>query len=231
MKHPGSTATIVLICLFAALSVHAQQTYVNKGYEKGMMNGIYKTGNWQYFDSAGTLDMEIDYDKGVLTYLRRDTSEYVIFENGRWVTSRLEIPPRYIGSWVEYYDILNESLDYPAQARYRDVVGKVYIIFEVDTSGKAVNFEPVNDIGCECAYECMRVLQLVPNYWLVAAKNGVKYRSRFLFSCEFGIIMDGKRITEKSRRSRKRKQDILALPPARQLNGISYIIRKGYNPE
>ena len=231
MKQPLRAAFCVLICLLADIFVHAQETYVNKGYEKGTMNGIYKTGSWQYYDSAGILDMEIDYDKGILTYLRRDTSEYVIFNNGEWVNSRLEIPPRFIGSWVEFYDILNKSLDYPAQARYRDVVGKVYISFEVDTSGKAVNFEPVNDIGCECAYECMRVLRLVPNYWLVASKDGVKYRSRFLISCEFGIIMDGKRISEKSNRSRKRKQDRLTFPLARQLSGVSYIIRKGYNPE
>ncbi len=231
MNKTGSAAFFVLTFLLTSLSVDAQETYVNKGYEKGMMNGIYKTGSWQYYDSSGTLDMEIDYDKGVLTYLRRDTSEYIIFKNGEWVSSRLDIPPRFIGSWVEFYDILNKSLDYPAQARYRDVVGKVYITFEVDTTGKAVNFKAVNDIGCECAYECMRVLRLVPNYWLVAAKDGVKYRSRFLISCEFGIIMDGKRISEKSNRSRKRKQDRFVLPMARKLSGISYIIRKGYNPE
>jgi hypothetical protein len=231
MKRPGSTALLAALIIFPFMVAHAQRTAVNKGYEKGEMEGIYKVGTWQYFDSTGTLDLEVDYDRGMLNYLQPDSSEYVLYLDGEWVRTSVDIPPRYIGSWVEFYDILNNSLDYPMQARYRDVVGKVYISFEVDTTGRMVNMEPVNDIGCECAYECMRVLRLIPNYWLAASKDGKKYKSRFLISCEFGIILDGKRLQEKRRRSRKDRQDTLAMPLARKLEGIRYVIEKGYNPD
>ena len=220
-----------MFCFLPGFLVYGQTVNINKGYEKGAMEGIYKIGTWQYFDSTGNLELEIDYDNRILNYLERDTSAYVIFKDGQWTTSTLDIHPRYIGSWVEFYDILNSSLDYPMQARYRDVVGKVYITFEVDTTGQAINFETVNDIGCECAYECKRVLQLVPNYWLVAMKDGNKYKSRFIISCEFGIILDGKRLEERQRKNRKNKSGLPKMPLAKELDGISYVIKKGYNPK
>ncbi len=230
MKMPVLLLTAMPI-LFIALAVSAQKVSINNGYEKGVMDGEFKVGKWQYFDSTGTLDLEIDYDKGLMTYLQPDTTDYAIFRDGGWTFSTVDIPPRYIGSWVEFYDILNSNLDYPMQARYRDVVGKVFIAFEVDTLGHMVNLRPVNDIGCECAYECMRVLRLVPNYWLVASRGGVKYRSRFVISCEFGIILDGRRIEARKKKGRRDRQDSPALPLSRELPGISYVIKKGYNPE
>lgn len=195
------------------------------------MKGSYKVGTWQYYDSAGTLELEVDYTEKALKYLKPDTSDFVIFKDGQWVKSKVDIPPRFIGSTVNFYKILNENIDYPMQAWYRDVVGKVYICFEIDTMGRATNFQPVKDVGGECAWEFERVLHLTPNYWLVAEKDGKRYTSRFIISCEYKIIMDGKRIKERQPKNRKRKNDPLVLPLAKELPGISYTIKKGYNPE
>jgi len=222
---------IIIFYVLSFVAAFSQTSNINKGFEKGKISGDYKIGLWQYFDSTGTLELEIDYTKGKLIYLKRDTTDYVIFKNGKWVRSKVDIPPRFIGSTVGFYDILNTNVDYPMQARYRDVVGTVYILFEVDTNGRATNFEVLNSIGGECDYEFERVLHLIPNYWLVAEKDGKRYRSRFLISCEFGIIMDGKRLKKRNGRSRKHKIDTLVLPLARELDGISYIIKKGYNPK
>lgn len=224
-------AYIIIISFGSLVNVLGQTEQINKGYEKGLMDGIYKIGLWQYYDSAGMLELEVDYDQGVLTYLEIDTSDFVIFKDGEWVTSKVDIPPRHIGSSVEFYNILNDHVNYPAQARYRDVVGKVYVVFDVDTTGRATNYRAVNDIGCECAYEFERVLKLIPNYWLVAENDGKKYKSRFIISCEFGIILDGKRLKERKRRSRKKQKDTVDFPLAREMKGISYVIKKGYNPE
>ena len=43
--------------------------------------------------------------------------------------------------------------------------------------------------------------------------------------------MDGRKLKERTRRKRKNIDDTLVLPLARELDGISYIIKKGYNPE
>lgn len=221
----------MLLNLLFILPVIGQTTQVNNGYEKGNMQGGYKVGPWQYYDTAGVLELEVDYSNGMLTYLLRDTTEYVIYKDGEWIQSKLDIPPRYIGSTVAFYKILNENIDYPMQAWYRDVVGKVYIAFEVDTLGKATNFEVVKDIGCECGWEFERVLHLVPNYWLVAEKDGQRFRSRLLISCEFRIIMDGRPLKERTRKKRKDKTNSQKIPLARELPGISYTLKKGYNPE
>lgn len=211
--------------------VLAQTTHVNNGYEKGEMKGGYKIGNWHYYDSTGALELGVDYSKGTLTFLRPDTSQFVIFKDGEWILSKVDIPPKHIGSSVDFYKILNENVDYPVQAWYRDLVGKVYISFEIDTVGKATKFEVIKDIGGECAWEFERVLHLIPNFWLVAEKDGIRYPSRFLISCEFGIIMDGKPLKERTRKNRKKQTKTFKLPLAKELEGISYTIKKGFNPE
>lgn len=222
---------MLTLSLFMLQPATGQSTSVNNGYEKGLMHGAYKTGLWQYYDSLGVLELEVDYSEGVLTYLRRDTTDFVIFKDGHWVQSKVDIPPRFIGSTVGFYTILNENVDYPMQAWYRDLVGKVYISFEVDTLGKATNFTIINDIGGECGWEFERVLHLVPNYWLVAEKDGERYRSRFLISCDFRIIMDGKPLKGRKRKNRKNQAETIQLPLAKELPGISYTVKKGYNPE
>ncbi|MCF8404276.1 MAG: energy transducer TonB, partial [Bacteroidales bacterium] len=155
----------ILIFLGSFASVCAQGQLVNNGYEKGYVKNGFKSGLWQYYDSTGILELEIDYTSSTLKYIIPDTSEYIIFENGEWVKSKLDIPPRYIGSSKEFYNILKENVDYPMQARYRDIIGVVWISFEVDTSGKAGNYQIHNEIGGECGYEFLRVLKLIPNYW------------------------------------------------------------------
>ncbi|MCD4695937.1 MAG: energy transducer TonB [Bacteroidales bacterium] len=218
----------VLFCHSVFSISFAQETRINNGYEKGSYKGEYKIGIWQYYDSTGTLELEIDYTNAVLKYIQPDTSDYIIYKNGEWVNSKLDIPPVFIGSSVEFYDILNTNIDYPMQAWYRDLVGKVWISFEVDTTGRAKNYTVHNDIGGECAHEFLRVLKLIPNYWLVAEKDGKRFRSKLLIACEFGIIMDGKKLTK---RKKKRNKSSLTLPTAKKIDGINYTIKKGYNPK
>ncbi len=203
-----------------------QKVYVKNEYEKGILENGFKTGIWEYYDSLGILELSVDYSNATLVYIAPDTTDYVIFENNEWVKSKVDIPPRYIGSTVEFYKLLNDYIDYPAQARYRDVVGCVCVLFEIDTLGKSGNYEIVQDIGAECGDELIRVLKLVPNYWLVATKNGKIYKSRFIIHCDFGINLYGKKLEP---RISKRKKTInnQTIPMARDLDTISYTIEKG----
>jgi protein TonB len=203
-----------------------QNVFVKNEYEKGVLANGYKTGVWEYYDSLEVLELSIDYTNAKLVYLRPDTSDYVIYENYEWVKSKVDIPPKYIGSSVEFYKLLNEYIDYPAQARYRDVVGCVSVLFEVDTMGIAGNYEIVQDIGAECGDELVRVLKLLPNYWLVARKNGKAYKSRFIIHCDFGINLYGKKL-EPRERKRKKTTNNQVIPLARDLDTISYTIEKG----
>lgn len=221
--------TIILAGMPSLLLSQVEE--VNRGYEKGKVKGRYKIGVWEYYDSTGTLELGVDYSTQSLTFLKRDTTEYVINKDGQWIKSRLDIPPRFIGSYVDFYKILNEHVDYPMQAWYRDVVGDVIISFEIDTMGKATNYQTIKDIGGECAWEFTRVLKVVPNYWLVAEKDGQKYASRFIIRCNYRIIMDGRPLKEKIRKGKRHNKDTSQIPLARELPGISHTVKKGYNPE
>jgi hypothetical protein len=169
-----------VLVIVAGTPVCSQNGYVNRGYEEGELKNGFKTGPWQYYDSTGILELEVNYSTGQLLQLERDTSKYLIYKDGEWKWEQLDIHPRYLGSSVEFYNILYENVDYSVQAWYRDVVGTEWVLFEVDTNGKAVNFEKINEIGGECGDEFLRVVKLVPNYWLVAQKDGKKYRSHIL---------------------------------------------------
>jgi len=231
MRNLKKILTITTGLLFSSLLLFisysfGQNKYVSNDYEKGKIINGFKSGIWEYYDSFGILELSVDYSNAALIYIRPDTLDYVIFENNEWVKSKVDIPPRYIGSSVEFYKILNDHIEYPPQARSRDVVGCVSVLFEVDTMGIAGNYEIVHDIGAECGYELIRLLNLIPNYWLVARKNGKAYKSRFIIHCDFGINLYGKKLKP---RVRKRKKTInnQPIPIARELDTISYTVEKG----
>ncbi len=203
-----------------------QKEYVKNEYEKGTIENGFKTGIWEYYDSLGILELSVDYSNATLVYIRPDTMDYVIFENNEWVNSKLDITPRYIGSSVGFYKILNDYIDYPPQAKSRNVVGCVCVSFEVDTMGLAGNYEIVHDIGAECGYELTRLLKLVPNYWLVATKNGKLYKSKFIIYCNFGINLYSKKL-EPRERKRKKAINHPIIPIGTVLDTISYTIEKG----
>jgi TonB family protein len=156
------------------------QIFGQNPYENGKLVEGYKSGMWEYYDYPGELSLKVNYDKGQLAYLIPDSTEYAVMLNGKWVLSRLDKQPRYIGSMVEFHWIIQANIKYPENAKYNTSSATFYVTFEVDSLGKAGNFIAINDPCDGCGNEAIRVLNLIPNLWIPAEKDGQSLNSRFI---------------------------------------------------
>jgi hypothetical protein len=186
---------------------------VDNQYERGKFKNGSKTGVWEYYDRPGDLALKINYTNAQLLYLKPDTSWYAIKINDVWETVKLDAYPRYIGTMNDFSKIFDDFHAPPA-ARDKNTIGEFYITFEVDTLGQAGNYGVLNDLGYNWADSIAARLQSLPNYWLVAKKNGKSYESKFIIPVTFSVV-DGSfdLISEKKK--------TLAIPPvAKQLTFI-----------
>ena len=189
-------------------------TQVNSDFEKGITQNGLKIGVWEYYNKPGELSLKFDYNSNRVLFIAKDTSRYTIEINGIWTQSTLDIQPRYIGSDYEYYWLFGSNIRYPAEARRNSTAGTFYVTFEVDTMGRADNFKVINDIGDKCGDESIKSLKLIPNLWIVASRENVKYKSRFILPITFKLKSNGK---EYGRPHRKNSNEA-ELPIAWKLN-------------
>ncbi len=166
--------------------IFGQETKVDHGYEKGTLVDGYKSGIWEYYDN-GVLKLKIDYTTGKLVYLAEDTTKYAIETKSGWELSKLDIYPHYIGSADEIIKILAMNMHYPAQAKNKSITGTVLLGFEINLQGHADSVMILRDIGGGCGEEVMRAFRFIPNLWLVAAKDGKQYKSRYILPVRFQI--------------------------------------------
>ena len=69
------------------------------------------------------------------------------------------------------YKYLREALQYPAEARKKQVGGKVWLRFEINTEGHVQNVTVVKGLGFGCDKEAIRIVQNMP-LWHPAKLNG-----------------------------------------------------------
>lgn len=112
------------------------------------------------------------------------------------------------------FDKMYENFHYPRAALEKKTAGTFYITFEVDTLGHAGNYIVIDDIGNGCADTMVTILQALPNYWLVAKKDGKSYVSKFIIPVTFSMLEDGLEIISEKEKS------LLIPPVAKELRKI-----------
>ena len=177
---------------------------VSNDYEKGKSLDGYKKGVWEYSDEPGEVVLRVDYENGQILYLKQDTSKYAIQFGKEYKMSRVAQQPRYVGSMKEFDGILGSNVLYPKKARNNKTVGTFHIIFEVDSTGQAVNFRAVNDIGDGCGDAVLEVLRTVPNIWIPAMIDGKPRNARLSIPVTFKITVDGQ---PKGRKKKKAQNE------------------------
>lgn len=171
---------LVAMASSASRAQSSSDSLVSNEYQRGKLKDGYKTGYWEYFDRPGELSLKINYNTGQLLYLIPDSSEYVIFENGIWQKSKLDIQPRYIGSMVEFYKIIESNFNTKLLKSDKNDSGNLYVMFEVDTMGHAGNFMVSNSPSIKCTEEIIRVLNMIPNLWISGMKENRNYAARLI---------------------------------------------------
>ena len=196
-----------ILFLFSISSTFSQEKVeVDNGYEKGTLVDGYKEGLWSYYDND-TLKIQIDYSKGKLVYLAKDTTKYAILTDQGWEMSKLDIYPHYLGSNEEILQIIYNNLHYPVEALERKARGTVLLGFEINLQGKVENAKIIKDIGYGCGNAVLEVFKKIPDYWLVARKGKKQYKSRYILPVHFkiGKIKGKKEVLKKDTKKELKK--------------------------
>ena len=138
-------------------------------------------------------EYEIDYNvKNYKRYWKRherlvapltmepDTS-YTIYEYKQLE----EVAKPYFANGGNMGSYIAKNLQFPAEAKEREIQGTVRLSFVVETDGSVSNILVVNSVGGGCDNEAIRLLQ--ETIWIPAEKNGKYVRSNNMQDITFSI--------------------------------------------
>lgn len=75
-----------------------------------------------------------------------------------------ETDPEFPGGLAALYKFLEDSVQYPEEARKEGISGRVYVTFTVEVDGSITNVMLLRDIGGGCGQEAVRVVKLMPRW-------------------------------------------------------------------
>ena len=112
--------------------------------------------------------------------LEADTS-YKIYEYKQLE----EVAKPYFADGDNMGTYIAKNLQFPAEAKEREIQGTVRLSFVVETDGSVSNIVVVNSVGGGCDNEAVRLLQ--ETIWIPAEKNGKYVRSTGMQDITFSI--------------------------------------------
>ena len=112
--------------------------------------------------------------------LESDTS-YKIYEYKQLE----EVAKPYFADGSNMGKYIADHMEFPAEAKEREIQGTVRLSFVVETDGSVSNIVVVNSVGGGCDNEAIRLLQ--ETVWIPAEKNGKYVRSTGMQDITFSI--------------------------------------------
>lgn len=176
-------------CCWAPLTVRAQGKVRQTDLDSGRVEKGRKLGPWTYYAMTASgrkvLVQRYDHDQKKLLYYRKpDEHPYRHQQGTAWQMGYLERPPLYVGGEPMLSTYMRQ-LNYPDQARLKNVQGRVVVSFVVDTLGVAQDYKVLTGIGSGCDEEALRVARSIPHDWIPGRKDGhavpVEYELPFTF--------------------------------------------------
>lgn len=87
------------------------------------------------------------------------------------VFEKVEEAPEFPGGLSALYTFLAKNMKYPAEAREKNIQGKVYVSFIIEKDGSVSNVTLIRGIGGGCDEEAIRVVQMLPK-WIPGKTRG-----------------------------------------------------------
>ncbi len=91
----------------------------------------------------------------------------------------VEEPAEFPGGKDEFAKFLKKNLVYPRKAEKMEMEGIVYVYFEIDKDGNAINIKIQKGIQEDMDAEALRVIKLMPK-WKPGKQNGKAVRTRMI---------------------------------------------------
>ncbi|HXC04928.1 MAG TPA: energy transducer TonB [Bacteroidia bacterium] len=153
-------------------------------------NGV-RTGIWEFCPYNGKPQEKYDYTTREFVSHIPDPGEegqiYSVLNGKDTVQAKLDRSPFFIGGAGYLVSILNEEINYPLNAKNRGVMGKVYIMFTISSSGVASDFKVIKGIGSGCDEEALRAVKLIATDWVPGVLNGQPVSVQYILSVSFKV--------------------------------------------
>jgi hypothetical protein len=191
--HSGLRFYFCILLFLSALIAAAQPDGIyTTPAEQGAYKGNRRVGPWQYFDRPGTVALTVNYDDNSI-FFDRDTSDFFIQRNEKWVREKLQTPCRFHGSTV---DLIDHYLRTTAVPFSLNSDAEPILTFVVNEEGIATNPEVVGDSLGELRKFILSAFKSAPNNWIVGVTNegqAVKCKMAIAFSFHFSPLPSPKK--------------------------------------
>jgi TonB family protein len=98
----------------------------------------------------------------------------------------LDEQPSYPGGEKAMFAFILGNIKYPEEAKKFGAVGKVFIIFNVETDGRLSDVKILRGFDKDCDVEALRVVKLMPK-WNPGKKNGNAVKTNFVLPIKFAL--------------------------------------------
>lgn len=183
--HLQMTRAILFLTL-ACNSLFAQEL-IKTEYEQGYVKDGKRISVWQYFDQWKMPELVINYASGRVMFISKDTSDYFILKDSRWVASKVDVHPVPITGSFNFFHDVKERIIYPEKDFKGGLEGKVVAIFEVDTIGNSFNYSIGKSIGGGCDSVVLQSLKSIDQKWIPTVVKGKKYPVQLALDVEFRL--------------------------------------------
>ncbi|MBG8555192.1 energy transducer TonB [Hymenobacter guriensis] len=155
--------------------------------QKGHYRNDEKVGVWDYYGSDGKLAQQYDHSKGKLLF-----SKPTMLMNGLVFSAaeegvKLDTDPVYVEQLNPMVSYIGRNMRYPAEALRKDVQGKVWVAFTIDTKGNTTDYRVIQGLGSGCDEEALRVVKLIPTNWIPAYAGGKPVAADCLVPVSYAI--------------------------------------------
>lgn len=166
--------------------------YNSKGKLK--FRGFYtenkQVGIWEYYDENGAPEQKIDFTNNrLLLYRSRLIGQtFRVISHSDSTFSYLDRPPLYLGGMSKIKEFIDNEIQPPLHKAKEPAMGKVFIEFTIDSTGKTSHHRVLKGLGTACNSEALRVIKSLPDCWFPGMLNGrsvtVNYVIPILFNKE-----------------------------------------------
>ena len=98
----------------------------------------------------------------------------------------LETQPTFPGGMEKFYEYLSKTVKYPQEAQNKNIQGKVFLSFIVETDGELTNINVDRGVGYGLDEEAVRVIEESPK-WTPGTQGGQKVRVKYNIPINFSL--------------------------------------------
>lgn len=160
---------------------------------KGFYKNNQKDSIWTSYTYQGEAQVVYDYTNRKLVDYKRTVwdfsknDEYYVIIGTDTTKTKLDQPPIYLEGDGKIIQVAVMKTRYPAEAKEKNIQGKVVIAFTIDTNGELSNYRIKKRIGGGCDEEALRIVKLVQGEWLPGMLNNKPVKVEFEMPFSFTL--------------------------------------------